>query len=448
MSGHTHVIRDATCTFCGCVCDDMHLTVDDDTHKIVKAENACVLGRAWFKEHGIEERPYALIDGREASTEEAIEAAARILADARFPIIYGLSDTTCEAQRQAVAIADIIGGTIDTTTSVCHGPSGMAFQGVGESTATLGEIRNRADLLIFWGGNPAESHPRLFTRYAVTAKGMYIPNGKKDRTVVLVDVRRTPSAAVADIFLQVKPRRDFEVLWALRALVKGRHVDPCIEQVTGVPLTALQDLTDRMKACRFGALLFGMGLTMTRGRHFNSGALLALASDLNEYTHFIAKPVRGHGNVTGADNVVSWSTGFPFGVNLSRGYPRFNPGEFTTVDVLARGEADAAMIIAADPGANFPQPAIDHLRRIPVIVLDPKPSHTSQLAKVAITTATYGISVGGTVYRMDDVPLTLRPALPSPYPSDESVLTRIKERVRELIGGNRLPQMDRVAAAA
>jgi formylmethanofuran dehydrogenase subunit B len=50
----THVIRDATCTFCGCVCDDMHLTVDEDTHKITKAENACVLGRAWFKEHGIE----------------------------------------------------------------------------------------------------------------------------------------------------------------------------------------------------------------------------------------------------------------------------------------------------------------------------------------------------------------------------------------------------------
>lgn len=442
MSDNIRIINDATCTFCGCVCDDMNLTVDLDAHKITKAENACVLGRAWFKEHGgNENRPFALIEGREASTEEAIEAAAQILANARFPLIYGLSDTTCEAQRQAVAIADMIGGNIDTTTSVCHGPSGMAFEGVGESTATLGEIRNRADLLVFWGGNPAESHPRLFTRYTVTAKGMYVPNGRKDRTVVLVDVRRSPSAAVADIFVQVKPQRDFEVLWALRALVKGRRVDPAIEQVTGVPLATLEDLAQRMKSCRFGALLFGMGLTMTRGRHFNSGALLALATDLNEYTHFVAKPVRGHGNVTGADNVVSWQTGFPFGVNLGRGYPRFNPGEFTSVDLLGRGEADAALIIAADPAANFPQSAIEHLRRIPVIVLDPKTTHTSKLARVAFTTATYGINVPGTVYRMDDVAISLRPALPSPYPSDEEVLTRIKERVRELLGGNRVPAM-------
>jgi len=441
MSDKIRIINDATCTFCGCVCDDMNLTVDLEEHKITKAENACVLGRAWFKEHGIEERPFALIDGREATTDEAIEAAAQILANARYPVVYGLSDTTCEAQRHAVAIADMIGGTVDTTTSVCHGPSGMAFQGVGESTATLGEIRNRADLLVFWGGNPAESHPRLFSRYAVTPKGMYIPKGKKDRTVVLVDVRRTQSAAVADIFIQVKPRRDFEVLWALRALVKGKRVDPSIEQVTGVPLATLEDLANRMKSCRFGALLFGMGLTMTRGRHFNSGALLALATDLNEFTHFVAKPVRGHGNVTGADNVVSWQTGYPFGVNFSRGFPRFNPGEYTTVDVLSRGDADAALVIAADPGANFPQPAIEHLKRIPVIVLDPKPTHTAKLAKVAITTATYGISVPGTVYRMDDVTITLRPALPSPYPSDEQVLTRIRERVRELLGGNRVPPL-------
>jgi len=448
MSDKIRIVNDATCTFCGCVCDDMNLTVDLEEHKITKAENACVLGRAWFKEHGIEERPFALIDGREATTDEAVEAAAQILAQARYPVVYGLSDTTCEAQRHAVAIADMIGGTVDTTTSVCHGPSGMAFQSVGESTATLGEIRNRADLLIFWGGNPAESHPRLFSRYAVTPKGMYIPKGKKDRTVVLVDVRRTQSAAVADIFIQVKPRRDFEVLWALRALVKGSRVDPSIEQVTGVPLATLEDLANRMKSCRFGALLFGMGLTMTRGRHFNSGALLALATDLNEFTHFVAKPVRGHGNVTGADNVVSWQTGYPFGVNFSRGFPRFNPGEYTSVDLLSRGEADAALIIAADPGANFPQPAIEHLKRIPVVVLDPKPTHTAKLARVAITTATYGISVPGTAYRMDDVTVTLRPALPSPYPSDEQVLTRIEERVRELLGGNRLPPLSVPRAAA
>src|SRR4029077_4698410 len=145
------IVENATCTFCGCVCDDMELTVED--HKITKAKNACVLGKAWFFNHHVEDRPVVIIEGKPATLEEGIERAAQILAQARYPIVYGLSDTTCEAQRMAVAIADRIGGCIDTTTSVCHGPSGMAFQGVGEVTCSLGEVKNRADLVIFWGSN-------------------------------------------------------------------------------------------------------------------------------------------------------------------------------------------------------------------------------------------------------------------------------------------------------
>jgi len=434
MSENLRVVENATCTFCGCVCDDMILTVDDTEKRIVKAKNACVLGRAWFAEHTIEENaPAAMISGKPASIADAVAEAARILVEARFPITYGLSDTTCEAQRQAVAITDMIRGNIDTTTSVCHGPSGLAFQGIGESTMTLGEVKNRADLVVYWGGNPAEAHPRHFGRYAVTPKGMFTPNGKKDRTVVLVDVRRTSSTPAANIFVQLKPGKDFELLWALRARVKGREIKANIEEITGVSPAVIEDLVQRMKSCRYGVLFFGMGLTMTRGRHFNSGALLALATDLNEFTHFVAKPVRGHGNVTGADNVVSWQTGYPFGVNFSRGYPRFNPGEFTTVDTLSRGDADAAMIIASDPASNFPKAAIAHLRRIPVISLDTKVTSTSTLARVAFRTSTYGINTGGTVYRMDDVPITLRKAFDSPFPDDETILRALKEKVQELL---------------
>ncbi|MEX1095844.1 MAG: formylmethanofuran dehydrogenase subunit B, partial [Planctomycetales bacterium] len=373
------VISDATCTFCGCVCDDMELTVEGEGReaRITKAKNACVLGKAWFFNHHVEDRPEATIEGRPATYEEAIERAADILLNARYPVTYGLSDTTSEAQRVAVAISDWIGGNVDTTTSVCHGPSGMAFQGIGEVTCSLGEIKNRADFVIFWGGNPAESHPRHFTKYSLMPKGEFLPNGRKDRYAVLIDVRKTKSAKAADLFLQIKPRSDFELAWALRALAKGIDLDPeLVERKTGVPLATLQDMMERMKRSKFGVILFGMGLTMTRGKHLNSEAVLALARDMNRHARWFAKPMRGHGNVTGADNVVTWSTGYPFGVSLTRGYPRFNPGEFTTSDLLARGEADAALIVASDPMSNFSQPAREHLAKIPVIVLDPKLSET------------------------------------------------------------------------
>src|SRR5688572_21447872 len=89
------VVSHATCTFCGCVCDDMELTVDGTT--ITQAKNACVLGKAWFFNHHIEDRPVATIEGQPASFEQAVERAAEILVNARYPVMYGLSDSTCEA---------------------------------------------------------------------------------------------------------------------------------------------------------------------------------------------------------------------------------------------------------------------------------------------------------------------------------------------------------------
>src|SRR4029078_5042031 len=150
----------------------------------------------------------------------------------------------------------------------------------GKVSCTLGEVKNRADLIVYWGGNPAECHPRHFTKYTLTQKGKFVPNGRKDRTMVLVDIRETPSVKAADIFLQVRPSRDFEVITTLRALIKDQPVDQQLLQETGLKLEQLQDLADRMKRARFGVLFFGMGLSMSRGKHMKSASVVTLATSL------------------------------------------------------------------------------------------------------------------------------------------------------------------------
>jgi formylmethanofuran dehydrogenase subunit B len=244
----------------------------------------------------------------------------------------------------------------------------------------------------------------------------------------VVDVRPTGSSKQADHFLQVDVGADFEVLTALRSLVKGNDLEA--ESIGGIPVSLLKDLVDRMKACRYGVVFMGMGLTMSRGRHQNVGELFSLVAELNEYSRFSVIPMRGHGNVAGADQVLTWSSGYPFAVSFARGYPQFGPGEFTAVDVLARGETDAALIFASDPAAHFPRRAAEYLERIPTIVLDPSRSLTATIAQVVLPTASYGLDAAGTAYRMDNVPIPLRRLLVSGRPTDEEVLDRIIEAVK------------------
>lgn len=111
------IVENATCTFCGCVCDDMELHAEGD--HITKTKRACGLGEAWFKNHTAERLyPDALIDGKPATVDEAIDVAAEYLYQANMPLVYGLSNVTCETQRRAVALGELVGGVVDSHTSL------------------------------------------------------------------------------------------------------------------------------------------------------------------------------------------------------------------------------------------------------------------------------------------------------------------------------------------
>ncbi|OGD52771.1 formylmethanofuran dehydrogenase subunit B [Candidatus Bathyarchaeota archaeon RBG_13_60_20] len=420
--------EDVVCPFCGCLCDDLEVTVEDG--HIVGVKNACGISRSKFMSHGLNRVSAPTVEGKEASLEEAVRESVGILSGARRPLVYGLSSTECGAISKAVELAEATGGVLDNTSSVCHGPTILALQQVGESKATLGEIRNRADLIIFWGSNPTEAHLRHITRYSGTAKGMYVPEGRKGRRIIVVDVRETGTSKMADQFIKVEPNGDFELLEALRATVRG--VALRAEAVAGVPMDQVRALAEVMKGARFGVVFFGLGLTQSEGRHMNIDAAVGLVAELNRHTKFLLTPMRGHYNVAGANAVTTWQTGYPYAVDFSRGYPRYNPGEYTSVDMLARGEADAALVLASDPASTFPVDAARGLAKIPVITLEQKITPTSMLSRVVIPVATAGIEAEGTAYRMDGVPIRLR-KLVEPTEgvhSDEEVLGMILEGLK------------------
>lgn len=413
---------DVVCPACGCTCDDLTLRLDE-TGRIVDLQRACDLALPWFAAVSQPQDEAARIDGRPVTIDDALSEAANILRDSRSPLIYGLSRSSTGGQRAAIVLAESLGGAIDTTASVCHGPSIMAIQEVGEATCSLGEVKQRADLVLFWGADPAKSHPRHGERYSVDPVSEFLPRGRADRTVIVIDKKRTASCDTADEFIQVAPGRDYEMIWALRLLVRG--VEP--EQIPncGVPLNELQRLADQMRHCKYGVVFFGLGLAQANQGHFIVDGLLRLVADLNAHTRFSARRLRIPGDVTGADSVLCWQTGFPFGVDFSRGYPRYNPGEFTANDLLIRGDVDCCLLVGSESLSAFSPRALGVLQSLPVICIDYPGTQPDFTPRVQFTSAVYGLDAPGTIYRMDETPLPLRQLRPSRYLTDEGLLTRL-----------------------
>lgn len=470
-------VKAVACPVCGCLCDDIELTIEDG--RIVKVKNGCAMCETKFLnycKHRIL-KPLVRKNGElvKTSFRKALEKAAKILAGADYPLLYGWSSTSCEAMRVGLELAEEVGGVIDNTSTICHGPSALSVQEVGLPSCTLGQVRHRADLIIYWGSNPWSSHPRHIERYTSLSEGRFeesewkeylskvkssnvkkkvetvlrrvsqrdetsasvspirephVALSKAGRKLVVVDVRKTRTAEIADYFLQVQPNHDYELFEAFRALIRDEELD--VEEVAGVPVERLEEIAEAMINCSFGTIFFGLGLTMSSGKMRNVEAAIALTRDLNRFTKFMIMPMRGHFNVTGADTVFTWQTGYPYAVDFSLGYPRYNPGETTAVDVLLRKESDAALIVASDPVANFPKKAVEHLVEKPLIVIDPHMNATSHVADIVFPSAFVGIEAAGTAYRMDHVPLPLKKIVSPPkgIMSDEEILKKILGRIR------------------
>ena len=151
-----------TCLGCGCACDDIELEVVDG--RIAKAANACDLGRAWFGDGVVPTK--VLIGGKTATLEQALDQAGALLAEAKNPMVYLAGDLTIEAARHGLAIADRLRARLDSPASDTVAAGLVAQQTRGRATATLGELFNRADVVVFWGVDPAERYPRFRERYS------------------------------------------------------------------------------------------------------------------------------------------------------------------------------------------------------------------------------------------------------------------------------------------
>ncbi|EHP86801.1 formylmethanofuran dehydrogenase subunit B [Methanotorris formicicus Mc-S-70] len=316
----------------------------------------------------------------------------------------------------------------------------MGIQEAGLPGCTAGEVKNRADLIIFWGCNPMHSHPRHMSRYSVFARGYWTERGRKDRKIVVVDPRKTDTAKLADLHVQLKPNTDYELFSALLTILRGKKPHHSVEKITGVPIEVMEEMVEWMKNAKFVKIYGGLGLPASRGGYRNIEIILTLVRELNKYTKCAIGALRGHCNVNGFNQVASYMYGYPYGIDFARGYPRYNPGEFTFADVLREREIDAILVVAADIVAHTPRDCAKYLNEIPMVCIDIAPGPTPYASDVILPGVIDGMECGSTFYRFDGFPIYAKPFTTSPFPftkSNEDTLRQIFEKVKEIKEGKK-----------
>ncbi|HVH10190.1 MAG TPA: hypothetical protein VM736_10365, partial [Gemmatimonadales bacterium] len=321
--------------------------------------------------------------------------------------------------------ADRLGGAIDSLASTAM-DGVLAAQRRGRAAATLGVLRQQADLVVFWAVDPAERYPRYASRYVVEPKGLAAPEGRRSRRVIAVDVGASRGPPDADARVSVAPEAEVDALGVMRAAVQGRSVGP------SPPLEAAAALAREMTTRRYVALVADGEPGTTARDPDRAEALIALSQALNGATRCALSTLRGGGNRSGAEAVLTWQTGFPGAVDFARGYPGYRPHR-GAAELLTRREVDAALVIGAP--TTLPGPVARALAPVATVLIGPHASAAPFSPAVAVDTGAAGIHESGLAFRMDDVPLPLRPPLggdgegDAVPPSARAVVRALRERL-------------------
>ena len=156
-------MKKLTCPVCSCFCDDIEVEVEDD--RITKVENACQKGFTFLMNSQDRKlRTSCTVEGYEKEVNEAVAVAAEILSGSHNPLIFGLDNSSLEAQVVGIELAGKLKGVIDDNSSLSYGKVTEHILKGSLPTCSLSEV-DKAELFIYWGANTPHSHPRHLSEF-------------------------------------------------------------------------------------------------------------------------------------------------------------------------------------------------------------------------------------------------------------------------------------------
>ncbi|TFF88720.1 MAG: hypothetical protein EU548_08495, partial [Promethearchaeota archaeon] len=209
------------CTGCSLLCDD--ILIKNSETSFDEIIGACLKGKERFESAFSERRllePYVRIGGqlKKVSYKEALEKAIELLKESSKPLLYGFSTTNCETQKNSIKLAKKLNGFIDSNSSICQGKVLNKAAKKGITLTSITEVINKADFILFWGFNAAESIPRLLNKI-LFSRGKFRMTGREIKTFSIIDPVKTASFNVMgprDLPLRINPDSDLELLRTLK----------------------------------------------------------------------------------------------------------------------------------------------------------------------------------------------------------------------------------------
>jgi formylmethanofuran dehydrogenase subunit B len=414
--GGTTLVRDVACPFCALACDDLAVEPAGEAGIAVR-ENGCELSKRSFAAATADATP--AVGGKPVTLGDAVAEAARLLRRSRAPLIAGLGADVAGV-RTALNLAERLGAVVDDLNSDGLFRNLRMLQDSGWITTTLGEVRNRMDVMLIVGPDPSLAFPRFYER-CVTPAATLFDGARKERKIFRIG-SASSAGGPAKAEIPCDDARLPAALAVLRALINDRPLPP--EIGAGVPLAAMREVAAALQSAKYGVVAWSAGALEAASAELVVQVIAELVRDLNRTTRCGGLPLGGNDNLMGANQICTWQYGLPLRTSFAGGAPVHDPLLNSARRRIAAQEADVVLWISAfrnDVPAGMPAN---------LIALAPPAAKFERPPAVRIPIGTPGIDHAGQIFRMDNlVALPLQELCRRNLPGVADVIDRIAQAI-------------------
>lgn len=411
---------ETTCLGCSCLCDDLKISQDKDGQ--LSVDSKCEVAHKWVSDITNDVEPHSVIDGKNSDTQQAIEKVATLLSNSASPLVTGMKDCSSQTIREAIQLAERLGGYIDPLTSKSDSSRLKALNQHGASSCTLGEVVQRADLIIVWGDSVIGSNPCLLNRLELDKSTPFLPNGRKDRHLVSITKDSKVKNDWCNECICIAKKSSSEVLSELLFDITNSEAGLSLESEY-VPLV------EKILSAQYPVIIFdsqlGIGEEETAWN-----ALAKLVAKTNQVNRLHTLSISSDHPSHMAESVLSWQTGYSRCLNFRDGTPNSNLDLWSTQQLLDKEQIDVCLFIGSKSDVFLKQQWTKSNSDMKLILITPE-GHPDSIQKwnISIPSSQDGVHNAGTFLRFDHVPLPSRKVADSLLLSIADVLKQISSNV-------------------
>jgi formylmethanofuran dehydrogenase subunit B len=319
---------------------------------------------------------HAWIAGQPAALDAAVEAAAKLLASSRCPLIAGLG-TDVSGARAAITLADRIGAIVDHMNSDALLRDLDVMRSSGMLVTTPTEAQVHADTLLLVG-------PGLGEAWRELPRQLFASPRQSERRIHCICPAGDWPIPESAVVVGGRHGDIPVILAALRARLADRPIGK-----TRIASNELEQLAAALKIARFGVAVWSADAIDAPTIEM----LCGLLNDLSEATRFSGLPLPPANNAVGVTQACAWMTGLPVRTGFARAFPEHDPWLFNGHRLMADRETDCLFWISAYRAAALPWRAT-----VPTIALTARNTNFDKPPRVHISVGRPGVDHASVEY--------------------------------------------------